>query len=104
MASARKRKTIIIIIIAVILAALIALCIVMLHSSLEYAVMSNTEQLKAQLQREYGVSPNQLLEKIEVRRPWYSLSPLKWTFLVTFSSDSETVAYRRTDGGFEPVR
>ncbi|MBR4702993.1 MAG: hypothetical protein IKO91_04035 [Oscillospiraceae bacterium] len=81
---------------------LAVMAVFMLHSWLEYRIMDSTERLKAQLMQEYRVYSSQLFEKIEVKRPWLSLSPENWTFAVTFASDHETVLYRRTENGFVP--
>ena len=99
MNAAKKRR---VIVLAVVLAAVLALVIAMafLHGSVEYQIMSQTEQLKAQLQRERQVYSQQLFEKVEVQRPWYILSPEKWTYAVTFAEDPETVYYRRAEQGF----
>ncbi len=81
---------------------LIVMAIIMLRSMVEYRVMDHTERLKAQLMQEYRVYSSQLFEKVEVKRPWLSLSPEDWTFAVTFASDHETVLYQRTENGFVP--
>jgi len=81
---------------------LVVMAIFMLHSMVEYKIMDSTERLKAQLMQEYRVYSSQLFEKIEVKRPWLSLSPEDWTFAVTFASDHETVLYQRTESGFVP--
>ncbi len=78
------------------------MAVFMLHSWLEYRIMDSTERLKAQLMQEYRVYSSQLFEKVEVKRPWLSLSPEDWTFAVTFASDHETVLYQRTENGFVP--
>ena len=82
----------------------IVLSVTMLRSSLEYKVMANTEMLKAQLEEEYQTYSKELFENIEVDRPWYSLSPSEWTFIVTLSSNSEVTYYKLVDGVFVESR
>ena len=71
----------------------------MLRGSLRYKIMSNTEQLKAQLTEELRGSGESVVN-ISIVRPWYSLSPKSWTYIVIFSSSSDPVAYLRSDRGF----
>ncbi len=85
-----------------VLLVLAVMAALMFRSWLEYRIMDSTERLKAQLMLEKGVYSSELFEKIEVKRPWLSLSPEDWTFDVTFAADHETVQYRRTDHGFVP--
>ena len=80
----------------------VAVLFVMLRSSVKYKVMSNTEQLKAQLMEERQNRSRELFEGIEVERPWYSLSPADWTFAVTFAG-GETVYYQRVNRTFVPI-
>ena len=93
-----KKKSLLIIGIMAVL--VIVLSVTMLRSSLEYKVMANTEMLKAQLEEVYQTYSKELFEHIEVDRPWYSLSPSKWTFVVTLSSNSEVAYYKLVDGVF----
>lgn len=93
----KKKKTIIISLIAVLI---IVASAVALHSSVEYKIMAKTEALKNQLNHEHQIYSEQLYERIEVERSWYSLSPEDWTFRVTFASDSETLRYKYADGEF----
>ena len=93
----KKRRTIIICLIMVLI---IVVTAVALQSSLEYKIMAKTEELKNQLYHEHQMYTEQLFERIEVERSWYSLSPEDWTFRVTFASDSETLSYRYADGEF----
>ena len=94
-----KKKSLLIFCAAVIVAA--ALAFLMLRSSVKYKIMSKTEQLKAQLMEERGLRSAALFDRVAVERPWYSLSPEKWTFAVTFAG-GETVYYRRVDRTFVP--
>ena len=71
----------------------------MLRGSLRYKIMSNTEQLKAQLMEELRGSGESVVN-VSIVRPWYSLSPKSWTYIVIFSSSSDPVAYLRSDRGF----
>ena len=71
----------------------------MLRGSLRYKIMSNTEQLKAQLMEELRGSGESVVN-VSIARPWYSLSPKRWTYIVIFSSSSDPVAYLRSDRGF----
>ena len=71
----------------------------MLRGSLRYKIMSNTEQLKAQLMEELRGSGESVVN-VSIVRPWYSLSPKSWTYIVFFSSSSDPVAYLRSDRGF----
>ena len=71
----------------------------MLRGSLRYKIMSNTEQLKAQLMEELQGSGESVVN-VSIVRPWYSLSPKSWTYIVIFSSSSDRVAYLRSDRGF----
>ena len=93
-----KRKSLLIICLAAVLVVVLSAAI--LHSSLEYKVMANTEMLKAQLKEEHQAYSTELFEHIEVERPWYSLSPSEWTFVVTLSPNSKAVYYRLVDGVF----
>ena len=93
-----KKKYLLMICLAVVILA--ALSAIMLHSSMEYKIMSKTEQLKAQIQEELQIRSRELFERIEVERPWYSLSPSDWTFVVKLSTDLETKYYRFVDGKF----
>jgi len=93
----KKKKTIIISLIAVLI---IVASAVALHSSVEYKIMAKTEALKNQLNHEHQIYSEQLYERIEVERSWYSLSPEDWTFRVTFASNSETLSYKYADGEF----
>ena len=93
----KKKKTIIISLIAVLI---IVASAVALHSSVEYKIMAKTEALKNQLYHEHQMYSEQLFERIEVERSWYSLSPEDWTFRVTFASNSETLSYKYADGEF----
>ena len=93
-----KKKSWLIICIVTIL--VVVLSATMLHSSLEYKVMANTEMLRAQLKEEHQIYSQELFEQIEVERPWYSLSPSDWIFVVTLSPNSEVTYYRLVDGGF----
>ena len=98
-----KKKTLLIIIcLAVVLLA--ALSALVLRSSLEYKIMSNTEQLKAQLQEEYHMRTKELFESVEVERPWYSLSPFQWTFVVKLSISSDTKYYQKMDRKFIEIQ
>ena len=78
----------------------VLLVFAILRGSVRYDIMSNTEQLKAQLMEERQVYSAELFKSVSVLRPWYSLSPRKWTYIVIFSSSSEPVAYRQSDSGF----
>ena len=71
----------------------------MLRGSLRYKIMSHTEQLKAQLMEELRGSGESVVN-VSIARPWYSLSPKRWTYIVIFSSSSDPVAYLRSDRGF----
>ena len=93
-----KKRYLLILCLAVVI--VLALAAIMLNSSLEYKVMSKTEQLKAQLQEEHHLRSKDLFESVEVQRPWYSLSPSQWTFVVTLSTDSEPRYYRFVDGKY----
>lgn len=93
----KKKYLLIICILAVLVVVLSA---TMLHSSLKYKVMANTEMLKAQLEEEHQTYSKELFEHIEVERPWYSLSPSDWTFVVTLSPNSEVAYYKLVDGVF----
>ncbi len=85
----------------VVLSGILAVLLVfaMLRGSLRYKIMSNTEQLKAQLTEELRGSGESVFN-VSIVRPWYSLSPRSWTYLVHFSSSSDPVAYLRSDKGF----
>ena len=93
-----KKKSLFIIGIMAVL--VIVLSVITLHSSLEYKVMANTEMLKAQLEEEYQVYSKELFEYIEVDRPWYSLSPSEWTFVVKLSTNYKVAHYKLDDGVF----
>ncbi len=101
MKAKRKTRAVLLAVVAVV-AAVLTVLIVMLHSALDYKIMDHTQRLKAQLEREHRVSPGQLIERVEVLRPWYSMTPTDWTYVVTFTSGSETAAYRyqRIDGKY----
>ena len=99
-----KKKPLRIICICLAAAAVLTLCGMILNSSLEYQLMSQTEQLKAQLEKEYRMYATELIEHVEIQRPWYSLSPFDWTYVVTFSSGSETAYCRRKNRGFVEIR
>ena len=78
-------------------AVLIALAVLVLRSATQYEIMSKREQLKAQLMEEYHMRTKDLFKQVEVERPWYSRSPSKWTFVVTFADD-RVVYYRYVKG------
>ena len=100
----KAKRKVIAVLLAVVLVIAVALTvmIVMLHSVLDYKIMDHTERLKAQLEQEHQVSPGQLIESVEVLRPWYSMTPTDWTYVVTFSAGHKTVSYRyrRIDGNY----
>ena len=77
----------------------VLLVFAMLRGSLRYKIMSNTEQLKAQLTEELQGSGDSVVN-VSIVRPWYSLSPKSWTYIVILSSGSNPVAYLRSDRGF----
>ena len=93
-----KKKSLLIIGLVAVL--VVALTITMLRSSLEYKLMANIEMLKAQLEEEYQTYSKELFQHIEVDRPWYSLSPSDWTFVVILSPKSEVYYYKLVDGVF----
>jgi len=94
-----KKKSLLIL--CVTAAVVAALAFLMLRSHVEYQMMSYGEQLKAQLYEERHIRSKELFERVEVQRPWYSLSPADWTFAVTFAG-GETVYYRRVNRTFVP--
>ncbi len=90
----KTKSSAILLSVVLVIAVVLTVMIVLLHSALDYKIMDHTERLKAQLEREYQVSPSQLIESVEVLRPWYSMTPTDWTYVVTFSAGSESAAYR----------
>ena len=98
----KTKYSVILMAVIVVIAAVLAVMIIMLHSALDYKIMDHTERLKAQLEQEHQVSPGQLIESVEVLRPWYSMTPTDWTYVVTFFAGHKTVSYRyqRIDGNY----
>ena len=99
-----KKRHLLILCLCLAAAAVLTLSAVMLRSSLKYNIMSNTEQLKAQLQEEYKMRTKDLFESVEVQRPWYSLSPSQWTFVVKLSIRSDTKYYQKMDRKFIEIQ
>ena len=96
-----SKKSILILCLALVLLA--ALTVIILRSHVQYDMMSCGEQLKWQLMKERNVRTHDIFERVEVERPWYSISPSQWTFVVTFTTGEGTVYYRRVVGqGFVP--
>ncbi len=94
-----KRKLVRIMICLVLVSA-VALFALMRNSSLKYEIMSTREKLKAQLMEEYHMRTKDLFESVEVQRPWYSLSPSDWTFVVKLSTEADVKYYKLVDRKF----
>lgn len=71
-----------------------------ISSSIDYQIMSCKEKLKNQLYEEYGEYSVSPFVDIKVSRPWYSLSPEHWEYIVELSNNRGRHIYRLKDGFF----
>jgi len=71
-----------------------------ISSSIDYQIMSYKEKLKNQLYEEYGEYSVSLFVDIKVLRPWYSLSPEHWEYIVELSNNRGRHIYKFKDGFF----
>lgn len=68
-------------------------------ASVDYSMMSYTEQIKNQIENERQVYTEKMFEKVEVIRPWYSIDPTAWTYCVTLAGEEERL-YKYSNGKF----
>ena len=86
-----------------------ALCAVMwgISSVVDYRLMRLKEQLKYQLCKEYDEYHSALFDEVYVLRPWYSLSPENWVFVVELTNNRGQHKYMLRAGVkgviFDPV-
>lgn len=94
----KKKKVLILSLIALFFIAFIAF--LMLQSSINYKVMSYTEQIMSQIKEEQQVYSDAIFEGVKVIRPWYSFDPTEWIYQVTFKDTGEVVEYKYDSGIF----
>ncbi len=69
-------------------------------TSVEYGMENSAEQLKNQLQEEYSEFSTELVQDIEIQRPWYSMRIHDWTYVVTLSENRGVHTYVYREGMF----
>lgn len=71
-------------------------------AAVKHKLLQATSQLKLQLAEENNCTEDRIAQ-IEVQRPWYSLDPEQWTYLVTLEEDDIVLKLRMREGYFIPA-